>query len=1346
MTSQPSASPDQSWRGSPVSARPTRSRHLGRAVMTLVCLALVGLVGYQLWRWMVLPNAYFACLPIRDYGLLAAPVMPFSDEEAAAFAAASPHPSVLLQELQHSKAIGTLSARLQGAVARPKDHLVFFLRAHGIADHRKAFVLCSDYLSQDSQDKPGWYPLEEVLKQVCQCRASLKLLLLDCGYMPAVPRLGAVVDEFPQLLDEYVKDTRDDTLWVIAAVGPLEAAHVARGARRSVFAYFAAEGLRGAADGNGDGEVDLGELFGFVQRGVAGWVDRASDGQESQTPRLFHGGEGAVAAAPAKLALLLNASRRNQPPAADASAGTDPDGAAPQGKQEPSDKKEARKPLDDAWRLHDQLQDRHGRGDWSPIDYAPHLWREYEALLLACELRCQYASTRQVQESMEFLRSQVLALGDMTAKDSPVASDDKTISGRLANARRQFLKGSAVASFGRGPQELAVKKAVQLKNDLTFRATDYVRWHACASRVEVPLYDRISKLLEKLADFTRQLEDVEATASTAETSVMQSRLKEIGDQVQTLRDWQEKIELNGLAGEAEELLGNARSRDRAGRIEAILHTGLVLLPADTRTRMLAALDKLEEPPLSPDVPADGPREPRPIAAWQWDRLAEQSQLETQLLRLVDRNVRIAQPGRPGNTGAADWDRYREFGEVLREFYAGLPGEIGRCPSTPDLAQKQLTERQLRMVNARDASRPEIGDQALALAVRPIAIAAAPEDMAVKTAPPPTAPDIVKLQVEGDPPAVAETQPAVAETQQDAIRLRPFPNRTTRYRFALVNRSGRAREVTVQLLALSESPSPRWRGEAPPDEKELFDLSGNLREGVKELGKAGRMSLTADATPRPIDFPEPKPAAAEPPTAKPAAAAAGPPKRPLSQRWACVIRDAATQARWIAGIDVDPCLPRHYVTGDVSVVRAERKITVKLRAGNPRTAPPVSPEHPLTVRWQVKDADGLDVKRLHNDHAEILPGQVAELSAFIAPEMQQKVPVQLTVDGCDRALVYRVPSNQDQESVERERSLRSIRIASPQPNAAFDASPDAPTSTLPVVIEVDAPETAFQRPDDLVRVGIDADGDGKIDGGKAVEFFNDRQVQVFPNDVTVGPQGRVTVFTKVDDFRIQLPRGGLRNAKVNIIAQLVLAGRVPERCSMTVPVLLDGLPPEFRIDARNVPRGTPLQVAIEVTNLTDWFSGLKEVEFKLDQKSQTVHKADTDGQWRTSFNTQELALGEYELTVRATNRVGRSNEKKHTVTIASPAPVVVAPATGTITGHVVLDNDDRPLAEIHVSLRGTKRKTDTDAEGAFSFADVPLGKYTIDAEGLAVRRPAKNSIEIELKDAKEPAVAEIRLRW
>ena len=65
------------------------------------------------------------------------------------------------------------------------------------------------------------------------------------------------------------------------------ARHVSPALQRSVFSFVVAKGLGGLADLNKDGEILLDEFHDFVRYNVASWVEKTSDGEETQTPVLL---------------------------------------------------------------------------------------------------------------------------------------------------------------------------------------------------------------------------------------------------------------------------------------------------------------------------------------------------------------------------------------------------------------------------------------------------------------------------------------------------------------------------------------------------------------------------------------------------------------------------------------------------------------------------------------------------------------------------------------------------------------------------------------------------------------------------------------------------------------------------------------------------------------------------------------------------------------------------------------------------------------------------------------------------------------------------------------------------
>src|SRR5262249_17434200 len=141
----------------------------------------------------------------------------------------------------------------------------------------------------EGSDRDSEMTVTELLKELRTVPAGTKLLVLDAGRGELSDGTSGVGDNsFAALLEKAVKDADDPTLWVLTANGPLERSHVSAEWGRPVFAYMVSQGLRGAADRDGNGVIQLDELYGFVQNGVANWVKLATGSAESQTPQLIH--------------------------------------------------------------------------------------------------------------------------------------------------------------------------------------------------------------------------------------------------------------------------------------------------------------------------------------------------------------------------------------------------------------------------------------------------------------------------------------------------------------------------------------------------------------------------------------------------------------------------------------------------------------------------------------------------------------------------------------------------------------------------------------------------------------------------------------------------------------------------------------------------------------------------------------------------------------------------------------------------------------------------------------------------------------------------------------------------
>jgi hypothetical protein len=1455
-------SPNRPWRGQALSAgSATRFKRINRIVLSLLGLGLLGLLAWLLWWWIFLPDVYLVCLPVIKYGVLAVPPIPFGEADMAAFSKVSRrNPAVDLRDLQTSESIGTLANWLRGTVVRRKDKLILYVRAQGVSEEGTAYLLCSDYKPQTAASR---YKLHDLLDQINVCPAALKLLILDAGHLACDRRLGMFVNEFPQLLEEEVKQIEDPQLWVLTANRPLETSHAAYALRRSMFGYFVAQGLSGAADYNHDGWVDLDELFDYVGSGVAEWVRDLSDSQETQAPWLLRGGVGAAAAPPGVHLLPVSDHAQQSPPPAVTEKAAPAKGEAKELDPQARAAKTASDLIGQAWRLRDQMQDRQGPGGWSPVDYAPHLWRECEEFLLGYELRYRDPATFDPKELADDLRTNILPLKALVEQGSlPPGVGKSTVLGRLGEARRQFLEGPAKIAFQQDREEvLAVRRALQLKNDLVFRAPDYVRSQTRISQApsrQRRLYASIAALLAQLREFIDRL----TLLQEADPSGLED-LAERGRALQQLRD---KIETEGLEKDAAELAQNPNRKGNALAIEALLSTPLLSQPR--RMKLLDALGRLEAsppPPARTTVAASA----FSLSKSQQELLLEQAKLEAALAALADPAAKIHLPRIP--TGADTptaakqfWDDCRRFGRELGTLYGNLPMEINTDPRAADPAQAHRLERLLRAVDARDAWRVTENVRDIAVAAPRLSVlvetriqvegpketlaldpdtstpfqvtihltGSAPQDVQVTLKYNPS--ELAILSAEGKlavgPERTVTISPAKESTTlsylarpgaetgaktflvltarsgsaaesckigfnlpapdvvalvargtagaadgrnqgPDRLVLQPFPNRITPYGLELVNRSGRAKKVTVQVAALPVPP-PGERVSGEP----AADGAGNLRPDLTMLVPSLAVDLPADATAVPLPFPQSKAQPPEKEAPKPEKPAAAPPPdtRPLvTKGLVCVVRDAARKDKpWIKWIDFSPLAPKDYLEPDVSYNAAQRRININVQArptdsrGQPVALPPLSAESPIKVLWET--AGLLPPNTPRKDQGEISSvGGTASLWAEVEPAPGKEVLVRLAIDGYPRAFQYRVPCYQSVEHVRREGSPVRLKITSPHKDQeghdpAYRIPLEAP---MFVEFQVDAPDDAFafQGSGDVVEVGLDETGNRVLRDEMKRQLLSDRQVEIRAQEI--GPQGTLKVDTKVSDFRVRLDPGGLKNTKVDILARLLLANRSPslDRAAAedSVKVILDGAAPEIEIVAptRPVPHGEELKVAVKM--LEEELSGVKEMQIGLDRektgelvekdKPKVLRQPGPDGTWTASLPTQELEPGDYVLLARATDRVGYTGKARpQIVTIGPPRPPAQAAATrlSTIEGWVRLQGD-KPLPGFRVTLEGTDRSTQTDAGGKFTFKDLPAGEYKIIATGTAHDRNfqnKKNPEKITLPAAKEPATVTIQFEW
>lgn len=675
----------------------------------------------------------------------------------------------------------------------------------------------------------------------------------------------------------------------------------------------------------------------------------------------------------------------------------------------------------------------------------------------------------------------------------------------------------------------------------------------------------------------------------------------------------------------------------------------------------------------------------------------------------------------------------------------LPNETASAGSEP--AAGQYPYRPQQADQPRTFLFPSDGKQTLRLVARRVGTSLRATRLVVKAT---AGPAYVRHTVEIQLPAPAPVELAVGgvpnswTTTSDGVLLHPFPNRRIDFRLDLVNHSGQPQSVDVQVRATSQRIVERvpLAAMTPADADRLLD-----RWGAKEvLAAVSEMALPAEPVATPIAFPKPPD---EPPPAKPAPkeAAGGEAAKPAAgsapavQELLLVVTDRKTQQRTIRRIQFEPQRPRRFVQARVGYDFQEQRVRIRVSAPNPAVLPPGV----LKVRAEfVEPLEEAAERRLEGELRA--PDFKTDLYAEIESKPQRIATLLLHVDGYPRAFVFRVPCWVHSVELPEQRDLLDVRIVQLPQGRNY-----LPVDPVPVRLQVDASDGAFDRPDDVVEVGVDLDRDRELEGEQVVSLRADRQAAV--NAVQCAPGGVLTLDTHVDDYLVTLPPAGLQNAPANVVARIIVGAR--QRWSNVESVVFDALPPRAtRIELdpdRLVVQGAELSVLSWVSD--DDLSGVAKVEAGLDvqrsgqmatePKPAEAH-LDAAGRWVAKLATADYPPGQYTLLVRATDNLNNSRlfkvrdvrilteqeakeeQQKQTNQLAGSvlfggsavpqAAVELAPAPKKPDGDAAAKKPEGDAAA-KTGLPPEAQRTTTNEQGRFTFPKVPPGDYRVSVKVL-----------------------------
>ena len=232
-------------------------------------------------------------IPVCEYPDPAWPPNPWAEEDSDALQAVFPS-AARPEKLYGSQELHLLQIKLQGLANRKANQAaVVHLTALGTTRGGTVYVVPGD---AKPDDPATWLPVDAVLDAIAACPAKHKLLLLDLAHPITDPLRGPFAESVADRLDDQLRARAgrgELPFQVFTSCSKGELSLPLNEEHQSAFAFYLAEGLRGAADGFGqdgraDEQVRVHELKDYVTAHIIRWA-RDCRGVR-QMPQLY--GEG----------------------------------------------------------------------------------------------------------------------------------------------------------------------------------------------------------------------------------------------------------------------------------------------------------------------------------------------------------------------------------------------------------------------------------------------------------------------------------------------------------------------------------------------------------------------------------------------------------------------------------------------------------------------------------------------------------------------------------------------------------------------------------------------------------------------------------------------------------------------------------------------------------------------------------------------------------------------------------------------------------------------------------------------------------------------------------------------
>jgi len=147
----------------------------------------------------------------------------------------------------------------------PKDEILVYFSGHGVRDKAGRLYLAPIDCDPQNPATTG-VDVEWLREQIAACPASFKLLVLDACHAGSEKGTDDNQAVTAKEIGDHFEDL--DKVLTLASSSANELSQIWEDKQQSLFSYWLNQGLRGHADRDGNGAVDVDELYSFVSRSV----------------------------------------------------------------------------------------------------------------------------------------------------------------------------------------------------------------------------------------------------------------------------------------------------------------------------------------------------------------------------------------------------------------------------------------------------------------------------------------------------------------------------------------------------------------------------------------------------------------------------------------------------------------------------------------------------------------------------------------------------------------------------------------------------------------------------------------------------------------------------------------------------------------------------------------------------------------------------------------------------------------------------------------------------------------------------------------------------------------------